>query len=52
MEEFIAEYTSDAAWGPDGYLADKGLIPLPDDQRAKSPKSKAEGLLEGRRAPD
>jgi phosphate transport system substrate-binding protein len=36
MEEFIAEYTSDAAWGPDGYLADKGLIPLPDDQRAKS----------------
>jgi phosphate transport system substrate-binding protein len=36
MEDFIAEYTSDAAWGPDGYLADKGLIPLPDDQRAKS----------------
>jgi phosphate transport system substrate-binding protein len=36
MEEFIAEYTSDAAWGPDGYLADKGLIPLPDDARAKS----------------
>ncbi|MFI0842436.1 PstS family phosphate ABC transporter substrate-binding protein [Mesorhizobium sp. IMUNJ 23232] len=36
MEEFIAEYTSDAAWGPEGYLADKGLIPLPDDQRAQS----------------
>ncbi|HET9538480.1 MAG TPA: PstS family phosphate ABC transporter substrate-binding protein [Mesorhizobium sp.] len=36
MEEFIAEYTSDAAWGPEGYLADKGLIPLPDDLRAKS----------------
>jgi phosphate transport system substrate-binding protein len=36
MEEFIAEYTSDAAWGPDGYLADKGLIPLPDADRAKS----------------
>ena len=34
MEEFIAEYTSDAAWGPDGYLADKGLIPLPDAERA------------------
>jgi phosphate transport system substrate-binding protein len=35
MEEFIAEYTSEAAWGPDGYLADKGLIPLPDADRAK-----------------
>ena len=36
MAEFIAEYTNDAAWGPDGYLADKGLIPLPDDQRTQS----------------
>jgi phosphate transport system substrate-binding protein len=34
MAEFIAEYTSDGAWGPDGYLADKGLIPLPDAMRA------------------
>jgi phosphate transport system substrate-binding protein len=34
MVEFIAEYTSDAAWGPEGYLADKGLIPLPDADRA------------------
>jgi phosphate transport system substrate-binding protein len=34
MEEFIAEYTSEAAWGPEGYLADKGLIPLPDADRA------------------
>lgn len=36
MAEFIAEYTSDAAWGPEGYLADKGLIPLPDDQRMQA----------------
>ncbi|MFC5586449.1 PstS family phosphate ABC transporter substrate-binding protein [Nitratireductor kimnyeongensis] len=35
MEEFIKEYTTDAAWGPEGYLADKGLIPLPDDARAQ-----------------
>ncbi len=35
MAEFIAEYTNDAAWGPEGYLADKGLIPLPDADRAK-----------------
>ena len=26
--------TSDKAWGPEGYLADKGLIALPDDERA------------------
>ncbi len=33
MVEFIDEFTSESAWGPDGYLADKGLIPLPDDDR-------------------
>ncbi|PZO79345.1 MAG: phosphate ABC transporter substrate-binding protein [Mesorhizobium amorphae] len=36
MAEFINEYTSDAAWGPEGYLADKGLIPLPDAERAQA----------------
>lgn len=34
MEEFIAEYTSEAAWGDEGYLAERGLIPLPADERA------------------
>ncbi len=34
IREFVAEFTSDKAWGPDGYLADKGLIPLPDAERA------------------
>jgi phosphate transport system substrate-binding protein len=29
MAEFVAEYTSAKALGEDGYLADKGLIPLP-----------------------
>jgi phosphate transport system substrate-binding protein len=33
MEEFVAEYTSEAAWGPEGYLSDKGLIPMPDAER-------------------
>ena len=33
MKEYIAEFTSEKAWGPDGYLADKGLIPLPDAER-------------------
>jgi phosphate transport system substrate-binding protein len=39
MEEFIAEYTSEAAWGQEGYLADKGLIPLPDAERADQAES-------------
>ncbi len=33
IEEFLAEFTSEGAWGPDGYLIDKGLIPLPDADR-------------------
>jgi phosphate transport system substrate-binding protein len=33
IEQYVAEFTSDKAWGPDGYLVDKGLIPLPDDMR-------------------
>jgi phosphate transport system substrate-binding protein len=35
IREFIAEFTSDKAWGPDGYLADKGLIALPEAEREK-----------------
>jgi phosphate transport system substrate-binding protein len=35
IKEYIAEFTSENAWGPEGYLADKGLIPLPDDARAQ-----------------
>ncbi|MBK1720215.1 PstS family phosphate ABC transporter substrate-binding protein [Thiocystis violacea] len=34
IQEYVAEFTNDKAWGPDGYLADKGLIPLPDAMRA------------------
>jgi phosphate transport system substrate-binding protein len=32
MAEFVAEYVSDKAIGADGYLADKGLVPLPGDK--------------------
>ena len=35
IEEYVAEFTSDEAWGDDGYLAEKGLIPLPEAERAK-----------------
>ncbi len=33
IKEYIAEFTSDKAVGPEGYLTDKGLIPLPDAKR-------------------
>jgi phosphate transport system substrate-binding protein len=36
MAEFVAEYTSAKAMGEDGYLTDKGLIPLPADQATTS----------------
>ncbi len=35
IQDFLAEFTSEGAWGPDGYLVDKGLIPLPDEARAQ-----------------
>jgi phosphate transport system substrate-binding protein len=33
LKEFVDEFTSEAAAGEDGYLADKGLIPLPEEDR-------------------
>jgi phosphate transport system substrate-binding protein len=33
LPEFVAELTSEKAWGPEGYLTDKGLIAMPDDER-------------------
>jgi phosphate transport system substrate-binding protein len=33
MVEFLSEFSSDKAWGEDGYLADKGLIPMPELER-------------------
>jgi len=36
IAEFVTEFTSEKAWGSEGYLADKGLIPLPDEERAKA----------------
>ncbi len=35
IKEFVAEFTANKAWGTEGYLADKGLIPMPKDERAK-----------------
>ena len=33
IEGYLAEFTSDRAWGDDGYLTDKGLIPMPEEER-------------------
>jgi phosphate transport system substrate-binding protein len=34
LGEFITAFTDERAWGEEGYLIDKGLIPLPEAQRA------------------
>jgi phosphate transport system substrate-binding protein len=34
LREFLTEFTSERAWGEYGYLADRGLIPLPEEERA------------------
>ncbi|HMB75165.1 MAG TPA: PstS family phosphate ABC transporter substrate-binding protein [Kiloniellaceae bacterium] len=33
ITEYVAEFTDESTWGDEGYLADKGLIPLPGDAR-------------------
>ena len=35
ISDYVGEFTSDKAWGDEGYLVDKGLIPLPADDRSK-----------------
>ncbi len=35
IKEFIAEFTNDRAWGEDGYLVDKGMIPMSDMERSE-----------------
>ncbi len=42
LKEYVAAFTNDKAWGPDGYLADKGLIALPTAERIASAKNARE----------
>ncbi len=35
IAEFMAEFTDEAAFGEEGYLVDKGLIPMPTAERKK-----------------
>ncbi len=34
IKGYLAEFSSDQAWGEEGYLADKGMIPMPVEERA------------------
>ena len=43
IREFVGEFTAERAWGPEGYLVDKGLIPLPDADRKKVHQSAMSG---------
>lgn len=42
LKEYLEEFTSEKAWGDYGYLTDKGLIPMPAEERAKFAKDAAE----------
>ena len=33
VKEYLKEFTSEKAWGSEGYLSEKGMIPMPDKER-------------------
>ena len=39
IREFVRAFTLEKAWGEEGYLVDKGLIPLPDGVRRKAARA-------------
>ncbi len=43
IKDYVLEFASDKAFGDEGYLSDRGLIPMPPDERAKF-KSDVESL--------
>lgn len=43
LDEFVAEYVSEDAFGPGGYLEERGLIPLDDAEREQVRAAVAEG---------
>ena len=42
IREFLAEYTSEDSWGPGGYLEERGMIPMPENEREFFKKSAQE----------
>ena len=39
LREYLAEFTSEKAWGDEGYLSDRGLIPMPAEERRQFAQS-------------
>jgi phosphate transport system substrate-binding protein len=35
LRGFLREFTSERAWGEEGYLSERGLIPMPDAERGQ-----------------
>ncbi len=42
IQEYVSEFTSEGAWGDNGYLVDVGLVPNPRDARMKIGKQARE----------
>ncbi len=42
VHEFIESFTSDSTYGDDGYLSERGLIPMPKEERAAFTKAAKE----------
>ena len=36
LREYVEEFTSEWTFGPDGYLLEEGLIPLPKEERKRN----------------
>lgn len=54
ISQFLAEFTSEKAWGDDGYLADRGMIPMPAEERkefAQAAKNLKPLALDGGKKP-
>ncbi len=43
LDDFVAEYVSEESFGPGGYLEERGLIPLSDEQREEVRAAVEEG---------
>ncbi len=35
LKAYLKEFTSERAWGEEGYLSDRGLIPMPEEERRR-----------------
>ena len=52
MQEYVEMFLSDSASGPDGYLVDRGLIPMPPAERSDlNPKVLSMKLIVGDKSP-